>query len=111
MGFSAREELIIRRVISHSGKNKAFINGQMATLINLAAVSELLINICGQQEHQIILNAENHIDILDEFGGCLPARAAYEGIYNQYQQIEAQIEKLKNLIRAGKKKRICLNFN
>jgi DNA repair protein RecN (Recombination protein N) len=95
MGFAASEELVIRRVISHTGKNKAFINGQMATLVNLAAVSELLINICGQHEHQVILNTENHIDILDEFGGCLSARAAYAEIYNQYQHVRTQIEKLK----------------
>ena len=97
MGFSAGDELVIRRVISHTGKNKAFINGQMATLANLASVSELLINICGQHEHQVILDAENHIDILDEFGGCLPERTAYAEIYNQYQQIITQIAKLRNL--------------
>ncbi len=71
MGFADGEELIIRRVISRTGKNKALINGQMATLANLSAISESLINICGQHEHQVILNAENHVDILDEFGGCL----------------------------------------
>ena len=110
MGFAAGDELVIRRVISHTGKNKAFINGQMATLVNLAAVSELLINICGQHEHQVILNAENHIDILDEFGGCLPARAAYEEIYNQYQQIRTQIEKLKNLRHSREEKTDLFKF-
>ena len=110
MGFTAGEELVIRRVISHTGKNKAFINGQMATLVNLAAVSELLINICGQREHQVILNAENHIDILDEFGGCLPARYAYTEIYNQYQQIRTQIEKLKNLRSSREEKTDLFKF-
>ena len=107
MGFTAGDELVIRRVISHTGKNKVFINGQMATLVNLAAVSELLINICGQHEHQVILNTENHIDILDEFGDCLPARVVYAGIYNQYQQIRTQIEKLKNL-RSGREEKTDL---
>jgi DNA repair protein RecN (Recombination protein N) len=110
MGFSASEELIIRRVISHSGKNRAFINGQMATLANLSAVSELLINICGQHEHQVILNAENHIDILDEFGGCLPDRTVYEEIYNQYQQIRNQIEKLQDLSKSREEKAELFKF-
>ena len=104
MGFAASEELVIRRVISHTGKNKAFINGQMATLANLAAVSELLINICGQHEHQVILNTENHIDILDEFGGGLSARAAYSEIYNQYQQRQNSNRKIENFaIQPGRK--------
>ena len=110
MGFTAGEELVIRRVISHTGKNKVFINGQMATLANLAAVGELLINICGQREHQVILNAENHIDILDEFGGCLPAIAVYTEIYNQYQQIRIQIEKLKNLRSSREEKTDLFKF-
>jgi len=110
MGFSAPEELIVRRIISHAGKNKAFINGQAATLANLSAVSELLINICGQHEHQVILNAENHIDILDEFGGCLPARAEYTEIYNQYQLIITQIEKLKDLNKSREEKADLFKF-
>ncbi len=110
MGFSTGDELLVRRVISHAGKNKAFINGQMATLVNLTAVSELLINICGQHEHQVILNAENHIDILDEFGACLPVRAQYTEIYNQYQQIRTQIEKLKDLSQSREEKADLFKF-
>ena len=101
MGFPVSDELIIRRVISHTGKNKVFINGQAATLANLAAVSERLINICGQHEHQIILAAENHIDILDEFGGCLSERAVYTEHFNQYQQIRSGIEKLEELSKSA----------
>ena len=110
MGFPDSEELIIRRVISHSGKNRAFINGQSATLMNLSTVSELLINICGQHEHQVILNAENHIDILDEFGGYLQERAFYEEIYNQYQQIRNQIERLQDLNRSREEKADLYKF-
>lgn len=110
MGFSAEDELLIRRVISHAGKNKAFINGQMATLTNLAAVSELLVNICGQHEHQVILNAENHIDILDEFGGCLPARAEYAGTYDLYLQIRSQIDKLKSMSQSREEKADLFRF-
>ncbi|MGV8059279.1 MAG: DNA repair protein RecN [Smithellaceae bacterium] len=110
MGFEAGNELVMRRVISRTGKNKALINGQMATLTNLAAISESLINICGQHEHQVILNAENHIDILDEFGGCLPLRAIYEEAYNQHQQIVSQKEKLENLCRSREEKAELIKF-
>lgn len=110
MGFADGEELIIRRVISRTGKNKALINGQMATLANLSAISESLINICGQHEHQVILNAEKHIDILDEFGGCLPLRTSYAEAYNQYIQIRTKIEKLENLRRSREEKADLFKF-
>ena len=104
MGFTDGDELIIRRMISHAGKNRAFINGQTATLMNLSAVSEMLINICGQHEHQVVLNAENHIDILDEFGGCLPVRSAYEEIYRQYEQVKSEISRLRDLSKSREEK-------
>ncbi len=110
MGFADGDELIIRRVISRTGKNKALINGQMATLANLSAISESLINICGQHEHQVILNAENHIDILDEFGSSLPSRASYAEAYNQYTQIRAKIEKLENLRKSREEKADLFKF-
>lgn len=110
MGFESGDELIVRRVISRSGKNRVLINGQMATLGNLAVISESIINICGQHEHQIILNSENHIDILDDFGGCLPLRASYEEAYGQYQQVKTQIEKLENLRRSREEKTELIKF-
>jgi len=94
MGFPAEETLIIRRIISRSGKNRIFINGQAATLSNLSSVSEMLINICGQREHQVILDAANHIDILDEFGGLLSERENYGLIYHDYQRIRQNIAEL-----------------
>ena len=104
MGFAADDDLIIRRVISRTGKNKASINGQMATLSNLAAVSESLINICGQHEHQMIMAAESHIDILDEFGGCLDLRTAYQAGYDRYRRISEQIAKLEDTRRRRSEK-------
>ncbi|MRR16682.1 MAG: DNA repair protein RecN [Deltaproteobacteria bacterium] len=110
MGFTADGELVIRRVISRTGKNRAQINGQMATLANLAAISESLINICGQHEHQVILSAENHIDILDEFGGCLESREAYEAVYVRYQQICGEMERLETLRRSRAEKTDLIQF-
>ncbi len=110
IGFAADDELVIRRVISRTGKNRAQINGQMATLANLAAISELLINICGQHEHQIILSAENHIDILDEFGGCLDARKAYEAVYSRHQQLCGRMRELEDLRRHRAEKIDLIQF-
>ena len=107
LGFPSEDELIIRRVISRAGKNRAQINGQMATLAQLAAVCESLINICGQHEHQSILNAENHIDILDEFGGCLAALDQYRQDFGRYQQISARIGTLES-VRRNREERIDL---
>jgi DNA repair protein RecN (Recombination protein N) len=101
MGFGDGEELVVRRVISRSGKNRVYINGNLASLTSLAAIGESLINICGQHEHQMILNPENHTDILDEFGGLLPIRMAYREKYGLYRSLQ---ERLRGLQERRKKR-------
>lgn len=110
MGFPAGDELIIRRVISRTGKNRSQINGQMATLTNLADISESLIHICGQHEHQIILGAESHIDILDEFGGCLDVRKAFLAQYERYLELTGRIKNLENMRRTRAEKIDLIEF-
>jgi len=110
MGFPADDELILRRVISRGGKNRVQINGQMATLSNLSSLSEQLINICGQHEHQQLLDEQNHLDILDEFGGCLSAREAYRLAFDRYQALSARLESLKKISRQRAEKMEFIQF-
>ncbi|MDP2838573.1 MAG: AAA family ATPase, partial [Syntrophales bacterium] len=95
MGFGDGEELVVRRVVSRSGKNRVYINGRLSSLASLAAIGESLINICGQHEHQMILNPDNHTDILDEFGGLLPLRTAYRERYDRYRLLQQKLRDLK----------------
>jgi DNA repair protein RecN (Recombination protein N) len=110
MGFPGGDELVIKRIVSRTGKNRAFINGQLANLSMLAAVSESLINICGQHEHQVILNAENHIDILDEFGGLFSLRSEYTEGYNAYQSLNERIRDLVSVKKTRGEKEDFLRF-
>ncbi len=60
-GIDAGGELLLKRVISRSGKNKIFINGSLATLGTLAEIACRLINIYGQHESQTLLKIDNHL--------------------------------------------------
>lgn len=71
-GITPDEEgdLIIRRILGRgekSTKNRITINGQMVTRNTLLQLAQGLIDCCGQQEHQVLLNPENHRRILDTF--------------------------------------------
>lgn len=63
------EELIISRELSARGRNICRINGRMATLLQLSAITRDLLDIHGQHEHQSLLNINNHIKVLDAFCG------------------------------------------
>jgi DNA repair protein RecN (Recombination protein N) len=101
MGAAENGELLVRRVISRSGKNRVYINGNLANLAMLAELGECLINICGQHEHQLLLKEENHIDILDAFGGHLGLRDDYEGLYGRFQSLQ---EKRRSLEAANRRR-------
>ena len=96
-GFENQAELIIRRTISRSGKNRVLVNGQLANLSMLSSLSGGLINICGQHEHQVILDAGRHLDILDEFGALMPVRAEYQRAYQEYLGLKGRLDELKAL--------------
>ena len=110
VGFGDGEELIVRRVVSRSGKNRVYINGALASLASLAAIGESLINICGQHEHQMILNPESHTDILDEFGGLMPLRSAYRESYDRYLSLKAKLGGLQELRRKKEEREELLRF-
>jgi len=110
MGFSEGHELVLKRIVSRSGKNRVYINGHLANLGMLSAISESLINLCGQHEHQIILNADNHIDILDEFGNLLSLRSEYRDLYDRYQSLNERIRELVSIKKSREDKEEFLRF-
>ncbi len=94
MGLYSGDELFIKRIISRSGKNKVFINGSMGNLGMLSSVCELLVNICGQREHQVLINKDNHIDILDDFGGLGQLRSEYAELYERSLSLRSGLAEL-----------------
>ena len=60
-------ECILRRVISSEGRSKAYINGIQVPLTQLKEVGRLLINIHGQQDHQLITKQSEQIKMLDDY--------------------------------------------
>ncbi len=66
-GIDAEDDgtLILSREITAAGKSMCRINGTLITLNVLKAVSDHLIDVHGQHEHQSLLNPLTHVDFLD----------------------------------------------
>jgi DNA repair protein RecN (Recombination protein N) len=63
----AQNELLIKRTINKNGKNRIFMNGELATLSMLSKVCEDLVDLCGQHEHQSLFKSAVQLDLLDRF--------------------------------------------
>lgn len=94
-GMDESDELVLKRVVSRGGRNRIYINGNLATLGMLSSLGESLVNICGQREHQVLLDADSHVDILDKFGGLMPLRAEFAGLYSDWQVLRRKLDELK----------------
>jgi DNA repair protein RecN (Recombination protein N) len=94
MGYDIGEGLLVRRVISRTEGNRVYVNGRLATLQVLAAVTENLASISGQHAHQGLLKEDQHLLILDRFAGFLPLRESVSALYHE---ILPQLKRLADL--------------
>jgi DNA repair protein RecN (Recombination protein N) len=85
------DDLIVRRLISASGKNKVYINGSLATLSTLASVGVHLADIHGQHEHQSLLVTDQQREMLDAFSGLLKLRDAFGSLYGRYKDLRREL--------------------
>jgi DNA repair protein RecN (Recombination protein N) len=60
-------EVLIRREVSSSGRSRSFVNGDLATATVLRDLSQRLVEIHGQHEHQTLLDPLSHLPLLDTY--------------------------------------------
>src|SRR5688572_15105905 len=63
---------IVRRTIDSGGRSRAFVNGRPATVAQLKELGEMLVDIHGQHDHQLLLKRERQRQLLDAFAGATP---------------------------------------
>ena len=93
-GYDPGEGLLIRRLISRSDSNRVYVNGRLATIGLLTAITENLASISGQHAHQGLLKEDQHLLILDQFGSLTARRRK---VTDGYHQILPLIDKLNRL--------------
>jgi len=93
-GFEVEDELLIKRVVSRSGKNRIYVNGSLAKLVQLQQLTEKLVNIYGQHEHQNLQKTDSHLHLLDRFAGHRQLLDDYQRHYRQLRGIEDDLKQL-----------------
>ncbi|MCX8118543.1 MAG: DNA repair protein RecN [Desulfobacterota bacterium] len=109
-GHRDETECLIRRVLSRSGRSRAFLNESLTTLGTLSEVGEALITLCGQHEHQSLQRVETHLDLLDEFGGLIPLRNQYQEHFENLLSMEREIRRVWEEKERGNRDRELMMF-
>ena len=109
-GFDCEDELLIKRYLSRSGKNRIFINGCMATLALLSDIAPRLINIYGQHDSQTLLKPENHLRLLDTFASLNGRRQEFMAIFSRLAALREQIDGLESEERDAERRLDLLSY-
>ena len=103
-------EILVRREISAQGRSRAFIDGSLATSAALRELSQALVDLHGQHEHQVLLDPRSHLDVLDAYAGADSDRAAVADAYTGWQRARAERDALAAAQRESAAKAEFLSF-
>ncbi|MBQ5796992.1 MAG: AAA family ATPase, partial [Firmicutes bacterium] len=111
-GITPDDEAVIKREINKTGKSVCRINGEIVPVSLLSKFCRSLADIHGQYDHQSLLNAEQHVFLLDSFGGpeLEKVRTTTEEVYHQYVDCSRQLNSLKNNLAAAQRQRDFMSF-
>ncbi len=97
-GYGDEAELVIKRIVSRSGKNRIYLNGSLCPLTLLAEIGSHLIRIYGQHEHHSLLRSESHLALLDAHGAledmAEEMKKRYHSFRTAWDQLREAREKL-----------------
>lgn len=74
-----QEGIVVSRKVSADGRGRVEIDGHMASVKELAGDIGTSIDLCGQHEHQRLLDVKNHVSMLDAWIG--PDIQSYQAEY------------------------------
>ncbi|MBK5296398.1 MAG: DNA repair protein RecN [Vicinamibacteria bacterium] len=92
---TGREEVIVRRELTAQGRSHAFVNGALATSGALRDLASRLLEIHGQHEHQGLLAADSHLDLLDGFADLQQARDEVAALHQRVTALRAERDTLR----------------
>jgi len=109
-GFGGEGDLLIKRIVNRSGKNRVFLNGSLATLSQLQDLVGQLVSIYGQHEHQSLQKAENHLLLLDRYALLEGELAEYRLHFDECTRLKEELERLEDAEREWQRRLDMFRF-
>src|SRR5690625_4091437 len=90
------EQIVLERTITKSGKSICRVNGKLVTLAILREFGKTLIDIHSQHETQSLMDADNHIHLLDlyDYEQIKQAKEEYTNLYDRLRKLQQRYKQL-----------------
>jgi DNA repair protein RecN (Recombination protein N) len=106
------EEVVVARVLPAEGRSRAYVDGRMATVAELADLGARLIDLHGQHAHQSLLAPAMQRAVLDTFAGppALEPRAEYQAAREELRAVDRALDDLGGDERTRARELSLLNY-
>ena len=90
-------DLVLKRILARSGRHRVYVNGSLSSLRVLEDLGGTLVDVHGQHEQQSLLAPAKQLEAVDAFGAAQPIRVLYEAAYQEWKELERQLDELRRV--------------
>ncbi|MBK6532861.1 MAG: DNA repair protein RecN [Deltaproteobacteria bacterium] len=101
-GIAWDEELVVRRIVGNErtgGRSRAYLNGRMVSLAQLAALTAGLADVTSQHDQQTLTDPTQHLALLDASAQLDGPRTAMQRAHAGFAEATAALERVLQDIR------------
>ncbi|MEN8256571.1 MAG: DNA repair protein RecN [Thermodesulfobacteriota bacterium] len=88
------DTLILKRILSAKGRSRFYVNNSMTTAKVVGMLSEYLLSVASQHDHQQLLSSRAHLDFVDAAGDLLPLRQTVTTLYETWSAARQKLTDL-----------------
>ena len=92
--MASDQECLIRRMVYANGRSKAFVNGHSAPLSQLKRLTQMLVDLHGQHEHQSLQKSSIQQQLLDSYLNEPELIDSVKEKYSRWQQLQRQLKEV-----------------
>ncbi|MBI5558822.1 MAG: DNA repair protein RecN [Deltaproteobacteria bacterium] len=109
-GFDCDGTIVLKRVLSQSGRSRFYINGSPATAKIIEELTEDLFSVASQHDHQQLLSSRYHLDFIDAVGDLWQQRLDFSRQYETWQLKKNEYENLRHKETEKEQRKDFLSF-
>lgn len=95
LGIPANDgDLIVRRIVHRSGKNRIFLNDMMVNMQSLQSITSQLVDLCSQHDQQLLSKSEEQLLWVDRYGKLENKRAEIKKLFLEWKEKSAHLERI-----------------
>jgi DNA repair protein RecN (Recombination protein N) len=109
-GFGSESSLVIKRIMTSSGRSRFYVNGSLATTKIVSELTNELLSVASQHDHQQLLQPGLHLDYLDTLGDLWVDRQLLGKVHKNWQEKKKELSEFRKQEQEKEQKQDFLRF-